>query len=54
MKYPRSSIKRYTMWVIMLGENEKYILKSIHPKHIVIQNKTDKSDFYVKLQKNNR
>lgn len=35
-----------------LGENEKYVLKSIHPKHIVIQNKTDKSDFYVKLQNN--
>lgn len=34
----------------LLGENEKYIIKSIHPKHIVIQNKTDKSEFYVKLK----
>ena len=34
----------------LLGEKEKYVLKSIHPKHIVIQNHQNKTDFVVKLK----
>jgi len=34
----------------LLDEEERYVLKSIHPKHIVIKDINDKSEFSVALQ----
>lgn len=36
----------------LLGENDKYILKSIHPKYIVLQKQKDNKDFVVTLRNN--